>query len=98
MRVISFAKIKAYFTKHANARVSLQEWNQKTKKADWEDFTDIKKTFNSVDNVGNDRYVFNLGGNNYRLVALIIFKMKKVFVRWIGTHAEYDKLKDIDKL
>ncbi len=42
MRVISFAKIKAYFTKHANARVSLQEWNQKTKKADWEDFTDIK--------------------------------------------------------
>ncbi len=98
MRVISFAKIKAYFTKYANARVSLQEWNQKTKKADWEDFTDIKKTFNSVDNVGNDRYVFNIGGNNYRLVALIIFKMKKVFVRWIGTHAEYDKLKDIDKL
>ena len=45
---------------------------------------------NSVDYVGNDRFVFNIKGNDYRLVAMILFAAKKVFIRWIGTHKEYD--------
>lgn len=98
MRIISFSKLKQCFTKHADAKVGLEEWNQKTKKAEWDNISDVKKTFNSVDAVGNDRYIFNIKGNNYRLIAIIRFKIKRVFVRWIGTHAEYDKLKDVDKL
>ncbi|MBI9060719.1 MAG: type II toxin-antitoxin system HigB family toxin [Marinilabiliaceae bacterium] len=98
MRIISFAKLKTYFTKHADAKVGLQEWHQKAKKAEWNDISDVKKTFNSVDAVGNDRYVFNIKGNNYRLIAIVRFNLKRLFVRWIGTHAEYDKLKDVDKL
>lgn len=50
----------------------------------------VKQTFNSVDYVGNDRFVFNIKGNDYRLVAIILFAAKKVFIRWIGTHKEYD--------
>lgn len=52
----------------------------------------MKLRFNSVDYVGNDRYVFNIRGNNYRLVAMIFFNKRTVFVRFIGTHAEYDKI------
>ncbi|MCB0517743.1 MAG: type II toxin-antitoxin system HigB family toxin [Saprospiraceae bacterium] len=51
----------------------------------------MKLRFNSVDYVGNDRYVFNIRGNNYRLFAMIFFNKRTVFVRFIGTHAEYDK-------
>ncbi|MDD2982812.1 MAG: type II toxin-antitoxin system HigB family toxin [Crocinitomicaceae bacterium] len=52
----------------------------------------MKKTFNSVDSVGNDRYVFNIKGNNYRLVAMIFFDIRTIYIRFIGTHKEYDKV------
>ena len=55
----------------------------------------MKNTFNSVDAVGNSRFVFNVKGNNYRIVAKVMFTVKRVYVRWIGTHKEYDKIKDI---
>ena len=58
----------------------------------------IKQTFNSVDYVGNNRFVFNVKGNDYRLVAIISFNAKKVYIRFIGTHAEYDKIKDIKNI
>jgi len=98
MRIISFSKLKLYFTKHADAKVGLEEWNHKTEKAEWDNISDIRKTFNSVDAVGNDRYIFNIKGNNYRLITIIRYRIKRVFVRWIGIHAEYDKLKDVEKL
>jgi mRNA interferase HigB len=52
----------------------------------------MKKTFNSVDVVGNDRYVFNIKGNSYRLVAMIFFDIRTIYIRFIGTHSEYDKI------
>ena len=52
-----------------------------------------KQTFNTADSVGNDRYVFDIKGNQYRLVALIIFKVRTVFILFIGTHKEYDEIK-----
>jgi mRNA interferase HigB len=53
---------------------------------------DVKKTFNSADYVGNDRIVFNIKGNQYRLVGLTIFRTRTVFIRFIGTHSAYDKI------
>lgn len=64
----------------------------KTKRAEWDCFADVKDTFNSVDNVGNQHYVFNIKGNNYRLIAVIKFTIKTIFIRFIGTHREYDKI------
>lgn len=52
----------------------------------------MKRTFNSVDSVGNQHYVFNIKGNSYRLVAVVKFTIKTVFIRFIGTHSEYDKI------
>lgn len=97
MRIISFAAIRNFIAKHADADVALKDWYKKTEKSDWSSLSDVKDTFNSADYVGNDRYVFNIKGNNYRLVAMILFAAKKVFIRWIGTHKEYDK-KDCSKL
>lgn len=58
----------------------------------------MKETFNSVDYVGNDRYVFNLAGNKFRLVAIVRFNLQKVFIRFISTHKEYDKIQDIKNI
>lgn len=92
MRVISPKKISDFVLKNAHAKVPLYNWLSQTKKADWNKLADIKQTFNSVDYVGNQRYVFNIGRNNYRLVALILFEGKRVYIRFIGTHQEYDNI------
>jgi len=52
----------------------------------------MKRDFNSVDYVGNNRYVFNIKGNDYRLIVIVIFISKKIYIRFIGTHSEYDKI------
>lgn len=92
MVIISKATLKAYFNKHNDAREALERWYEKTKLADWKNFAAMKETFNSVDAVGNDRYVFNIKGNQHRLIALIIFKVRTVFVLFVGTHIEYDQV------
>lgn len=78
--------------KHPSITSALNEWYEKSKEANWNCLADVKKTFNSVDYVGNDRYVFNIKGNNYRLVAIIFFNIRTMFIRFIDTHAEYDKI------
>lgn len=92
MRIVTFAAIREYVKDHADAEIPLHDWYKKTENSNWTCFADIKKTFNSVDYVGNDRYVFNIKGNDYRLIVIIIFVSKKVYIRFIGTHKEYDKI------
>jgi mRNA interferase HigB len=82
------------FEQHADAEDALNNWYRVANMADWSNFHDVKEMFNSVDAIGNDRYVFNIRGNTYRLVAMIFFDVRTVYIRFIGTHAEYDKLKD----
>lgn len=92
MRVITFRKILEFSILNVDADVALREWYKKTQKADWSCFADIKKSFNSVDSVGNSRYVFNIKGNNYRLIAIVLFKMKTVYIRYIGTLRDYERV------
>ena len=98
MRVISFSMIRDFIAKHDDADVTLRDWYKRTTKANWTNFADIKQTFNTVDYVGNDRYVFDIKGNNYRIVAVVLFINKKVYMRFVGTHEEYDKIKDIKNI
>lgn len=70
----------------------INRWCELSKKANWKNFTDIKQDLNSVDAVGNDRYVFNIKGNDYRLVTMIHFDIRTIYIRFIGTHSEYDKI------
>ena len=90
--------IREFIAKHADADVPLRDWYKRTTKANWNTFADIKQTFNTVDYVGNDRYVFNIKGNDYRLIVVIRFAKERVYIRFIGTHAEYDKITDIKNI
>ena len=80
------------------AKDALEDWYTKTEDAQWNNFADIRNTFNSVDSVGNQHYVFNIKGNDFRLVVVIKFTPQLVFIRFVGTHAEYNKITDISNL
>ena len=98
MRVISFSIIRDFVAKHADADVAMRDWYKRVCKANWNSLADIKQTFNTADYVGNDRYVFDIKGNNYRIVAIVLFINKKVYIRFVGTHEEYDRIKDIKNI
>ncbi|MCL2328991.1 MAG: type II toxin-antitoxin system HigB family toxin [Bacteroidetes bacterium] len=98
MRIITYKAISQYTVLNPSAQLALDEWYIKTEQSQWNCFADVKQTFNSVDNVGGKRYVFNIRGNSYRIIALILFGPKIVYIRFIGTHSEYDKIKDCSKI
>lgn len=92
MRVVTPKRLRDYSEKHPSSKIPLLTWYEVVKKAEWRNLSDIRNDFNSVDYVGNNRYVFNIKGNDYRLVVIIIFISQKVYVRFIGTHKAYDKI------
>lgn len=98
MRIFTEQALKEYAEAHPDVKVALQEWTTVVKNSKWTCFADVKRTFNSVDNVGNQHYVFNIRGNNYRLVVVIKFTIQFVYVHFVGTHAEYDKIADCSKI
>ena len=90
MRVISHRVIRTFAAKHPNAKTSLDQWYRITKRAHWHSLIDMRKVFPHADLVGR-RTVFNIGGNKYRLVAVIHFNRFKLYVRHVLTHQAYDK-------
>ena len=94
MVVIAKTFLNIFAHKHPTSKAALNNWYHIVKEVDWGNFNDVRNTFGSVDAVGNDRYVFNVKGNDYRLIAMIFFDKRTVYIRFIGTHAEYDKLTD----
>lgn len=92
MRIIARVPINDFGSKHYPAIVPLNDWWEKTKKASPANLNELKEVFGSCDYIGDDRYVFNIGGNKYRIVAIISFKKQKVWIRGVLTHAEYDEL------
>ena len=92
MVIISYAPIRDFTTANPAVGDALDEWFFKCKAADWKSLADIRRSFNNVDFVGNDRYVFNIKGNHYRLVAMIFFSRRTVYIRFVGTHREYDAI------
>ncbi len=92
MHVVSHKKLSDFYLEHADSEIALQQWYKTAIAAKWKCFADIIKDFNSVDSVGNQRYVFNIKGNKYRLVVVIQFVHEYIFIRFVGTHTEYDKI------
>jgi mRNA interferase HigB len=96
VHLIKKQSIEDYVLKNARIRASFEVWLSIIKHADWNEPNEITSTFNSADILGkgSDRVVFNIGGNNCRLICKYHFGDLKVhlFVKWIGTHADYTKL------
>ena len=92
MRIIARSKIVEYYTLRPDSRIAMEDWFHKVKNAEWTCFSDIKRMFRNADSIGNQRFVFNIKGNHHRLIAVVKFTIKTVFIRFIGTHAEYDRI------
>jgi len=92
MRIFTEKVLKEFIEKYPDSKTALQEWVSIVKKSEWTCFADVKKTFNGTDTVENQRYVFDIKGNNYRLVVVVKFTIGFVYIRFIGTHKEHDKI------
>ncbi len=71
---------------------ALDSWFQEVKQADWHNPTDVVRAYANASIVGSDRVVFNIKGNDYRLVVAIHYRLQIVFIKWLGSHADYDKV------
>ncbi|MFZ7113098.1 MAG: type II toxin-antitoxin system HigB family toxin [Desulfatiglandales bacterium] len=94
MHIISRKKLKEFYKRpeHKDAEGPLETWWYEAKKAEWKSPADIKARYGSASILNSNRVVFNIGGNKYRLVVKINYPIKRVFIRFIGTHKEYDKI------
>ena len=92
MRVFSKSTLRDFYEKHEDCKEQLLTWHKVASKANWKSFNDVKKYFNSVDCIKDSMLVFNIKGNNYRLVVDFNFRFQWAFVIFIGTHANYDKI------
>ncbi len=92
MVVISYRTIREYSGDHKDVEDQLNNWYTIAEKSDWANFNELRRMFNSADAVGNDLYVFNIKGNEYRLIVRIIFRVRTFYIKFIGTHREYDKV------
>ncbi|MEX2044933.1 MAG: type II toxin-antitoxin system HigB family toxin [Opitutus sp.] len=92
MRVIARKTLKDFWERHADAEQALKAWFHEAKSARWKSFTDIKARYRSADTLPGNRVVFNVKGHSYRLVSAIHFNTGIVYIRFIGTHAEYDRI------
>ncbi|MFA5806621.1 MAG: type II toxin-antitoxin system HigB family toxin [Melioribacteraceae bacterium] len=90
MRVISKKRLREFWLKHPDAEKPLQIWYSICKKETFENFSEIKNLFNSAD-LFDDKVIFNIGGNKFRLIASIQFKIKTLFIKGVFTHQEYDR-------
>ena len=90
-RIIAKKTLREFWEKHADSEEYLKTWHETAKTSDWKKPNDVKKTYAHASIIANERVVFNIKGNSYRLVVKFNYKRQWAFIRFIGTHAEYDK-------
>lgn len=94
MRVIAFRALREFFEKseYADSETSLRAWYHDVKTAIWKNSNELKKQYKNASIIGEGRVVFNIKGNDYRLVVAIDYEFQVIFVRFVGTHKQYDKI------
>ncbi|MFM9878789.1 MAG: type II toxin-antitoxin system HigB family toxin [Burkholderiaceae bacterium] len=90
MRVIAVSTLRAFWERHTDAEQPLKAWYEEATSARWSQPTDIKAQYRSASVLKNRRVVFNIKGNDYRLIVAIAYKLQIVYVKFVGTHKEYD--------
>ena len=92
MRVIAKRTLRDFWTIHSDAEQQLTAWFRETEKSNWQSLNDLKKEYPSASILKNNRVVFNIKGNNYRLIVKLNLDYQLCWIRFIGTHAQYDKI------
>lgn len=90
MRIIARRTLREFWVKHPDSEQPLKVWFREVKQANWKQSTDVKALYRHARVVGNDRVVFNIKGNKYRLIAAVDYRFGIVYIRFIGTHKDYD--------
>ncbi len=90
--IITRKALLDYIHKYPSAATALSEWYYELLKCDFQNFNDLKKAYPHASLVGDDRVVFNIKGNNFRLVVRIVFIYKTIQIKWFGSHSEYSKI------
>ena len=98
MRIIAKKTLKLFWEKYPSSKQQLLSWHEVFEKHDFLNSNEIKSYFGTADFVGNNKVIFNICGNHYRLVVKINYVTNIVYILFVGTHAEYDDLKDIKNL
>ncbi|AUT91533.1 MULTISPECIES: type II toxin-antitoxin system HigB family toxin [Proteus] len=91
MRIIGKEKIIAFYTKHNQAKAPLESWHDEAVRSKWKTSHDIKTKYSSASFLAKNRVIFNIKGNDFRLLVQVIYSNDMVIIEKIGTHAEYDK-------
>ena len=92
MRIISIRTLREFWERHPHAEVPLRGWYAEVSNADWKTPADIKAAQRSASFLANNRAVFNIKGNDFRLVVAVRYSQGLMFVRFVGTHADYDRI------
>ena len=92
MVVISYRMLREFSQVHPDAEEALNNWYFFAEQSNWANFNELRQMFGSVDAVGRDLYVFNIRGGNFRLIVRILFRVRTIYIKFIGTHKEYDKV------
>lgn len=92
MRVIAVSTLRAFWECHRNAEQPLKAWYDEARRAQWLTPQDIRDHYASASFVGSNRVVFNIKGNDYRLIVAVAYRFQAVYIKFIGTHAQYDRI------
>ncbi len=92
MRIISKRILREFWERHPDAAVHLQTWFHDVEHASWKSPADIKVVYHNASFLAHNRVVFNIKGNRYRIIVVVVYQHEVVFIRFVGTHAEYDKI------
>lgn len=92
MRIISRRLLRDLWEKHPDAATALQTWFHDVESAEWKSPAEIKAVYANASFLVNNRVVFNLRGNHYRLVVVVVYQHGVVYIRFVGTHKEYDQI------
>ena len=92
MRIIALKTLRVFWEEHPDARQPLQSWYEDAKHAVWQTPTDIKLVYRNASIIANNRVVFNIKGNSYRLIIAMNYRFSIAYIRFVGTHNEYDHI------
>jgi mRNA interferase HigB len=92
MRIIARRTLREFWERHPDAEQALRAWFQDVQRSEWKTPNDIRQTYATASFIANNRVVFNIRGNNYRLIVAIKYEFSIVYIRFIGTHQEYDQI------
>lgn len=98
MRIITKGTLREFWLRYPDSEQELKIWYREIQLAAYQNPNEVKEGYPSADNVGNNRFVFNICHNKYRLIVVFRYNLQRVYIRFLGTHKEYDRIKDIKNI